>query len=221
MFTYIGFSWTSNQKINQILLSGKLPLFYGLVIRSLKRELWKELDNTKQNCSLMWVLCGDFNVIHNRSKKSGNSFDITTSKFFNAFMTRHNLVEHKLANKKFTLSNGRSLPLLDSIFTSFDWNQKYASSYIQDISSFGSDHCPILLHTSNIFQHIQHTFRFDPSWVEVEEFNRLVEKWWDEFHLNIFNLGTSQNDKLKFIRRKCQDGPKIIMVKKRGKMPRF
>lgn len=65
----------------------------------------------------------------------------------------NDFVEHTLPNRKFTWSNGRRFAvctssLVDRFFTNSQWDQSYPSSLVQDGSSFGSDHCPIILHTS-------------------------------------------------------------------------
>lgn len=180
----------------------QLTIVYGPVIRTLKKELWKELDRVRQDSTSMWVLCGDFNVLRHKSEKSGPHFDITTSSMFNSFISRHSLIEHKLETRKFTWTNGRTYALLDRIFTSLDWDTTYPTSQVQELSSFGSDHCPLLLHTSNTPSSHSHTFRFDSSWIDIDEFNRLIEKWWSEFRLDISNLGFSWNEKLKYMRRK-------------------
>lgn len=185
-----------DSKISQI------TVVYGLVDRKLKRDLWKELDSLRNEELELWVLSGDFNVIRSRSEKSGVNFDIQTSSFFNKFISKHSLVEHKIDNRKFTWSNGRNFALLDRIFTSIAWDMTYATSYIHDASKYGSDHCPLILHTSNSPLNPIHHFRFDPSWVENEEFNRLVIKWWDEFPLDLNDLCNSWNMKMKHMRKK-------------------
>lgn len=93
-----------------------------------------------------------------------------------AFLNRHDLVEHKLDNRKYTWSNGRHFALLDIMLTSVEWDRHYSSSSIQDINSYGSYHCPLVLNTSSHNQPVNPSFRFDPTWVDPEEFNKLVEK---------------------------------------------
>lgn len=193
----------------------ELTVVYGPVKRSLKRALWSELDQIRQPHIDFWVLSGDFNVIRNSSEKSGHNFDIPISRMFNSFINRHNLIEHKLGNRRYTWTNGRHFALLDRVFTSVAWDRHYSSSSIIDLSSYGSDHCPLVLQSSSHSQHAPHSFRFDPSWVEIEEFNRLVGKWWDEFQLDLNDIGNSWNNKLKHMRKRISGWAKNYYGKKK------
>lgn len=65
----------------------EITIVYGPVQRSLKRSLWTELNTVRQHHIGHWLLSGDFNVIRNSSEKSGNNFDISTSKMFNTFIS--------------------------------------------------------------------------------------------------------------------------------------
>jgi hypothetical protein len=46
-------------------------------------------------------------------------------------------------------------------------------------------------------------FRFDPEWVQNEEFYRLVIKWWHEVQLS-GDIGSSWHDKMKKLRKKIK-----------------
>lgn len=180
----------------------QLTIVYGPVNMSLKKSLWAELDLVQQHNIPLWVVCGDFNVILNRSERSGSNFDVSVSKNFNSFIGRHNLLELKLDNRKYTWSNGHHFALLDRIFTTLPWDHKYPSSVIKDASSFGSDHCPLILTTSSVAIKTPHTFRIDPVWFDHPQFLELVHKWWNEYPLDMNNLATSWQHKLQFMRRK-------------------
>ena len=80
----------------------QITIVYGPVIRTLKKELWIELNHIRGTHSEPWILCGDFNAIRHRDEKSGNLFDITTSARFNRFVSTHQLIEQKLNGRKYT-----------------------------------------------------------------------------------------------------------------------
>lgn len=113
-----------------------LTTVYGPVDRTIKPQLWEELDTIRNNCTDMWVLCGDFNAIRNRKEKSGQQFDLRSSRMFNNFVGRHDLLEHKLPNRRFTWSNGLKFALLDRVFTTLDWDIQYPSSSLHYILTF-------------------------------------------------------------------------------------
>lgn len=215
-------SWQAHRFCLDIIVENKLDstqwqitTVYGPVDKSLKRALWEELDSIRNPFFPMWVLCGDFNVIRNRKEKSSVNFDVRISHFFNSFISRHNLIEYKLNNRRYTWSNGTNFALLDRIFTTIAWDQRYPSSIIKDESSYGLDHCPLILQTSASPITQPSTFRIDPTWFEQEEFINLVNKWWLEFPLDPLNLAQSWQDKLKFLRWKISGWARNYYGKKK------
>lgn len=147
--------------------------------------------------------------------KNWTPISIHSSARFNDFINRHNLIEHKLPNRKYTWSNGRRFAILDRMFTTFEWDSIYPSRFITDSSSFGSDHYPLILHTSSHPLPLHHSFRFDSQWLEQEKFIRLVHKWWEEFKLQPNNLGVSWHKKLKYMKRKISGWAKNFYCKKK------
>lgn len=182
----------------------QVTIVYGPVDRSKKPDLWIELDQIRGSSRIPWILCGDFNVIRHRNDKSGSRFDMHISKLFNNFVNRHQLVEHKLINRKYTWNNGRHFALLDRFFTSMQWEQIYPVSFVTDLSCYGSDHCPLILQISSKLDTVPPIFRFDPLWVEQPEFVELVHKWWNQYPLLSSNIAKSWNAKLKFLRQKIR-----------------
>lgn len=194
-------------------------IVYGPTIRSKKREFWTELDQIRHGSHKLWIISGDFNAIRYLHEKSGCNFDIPISKMFNQFIHRHNLVEHKLHNRKYTWSNGTNFALLDRYFTSLDWDNQYPSSYVTDLSKNSSYHCPIVMHIDSSVPIHQTQFRLDPLWFDQEEFCRLVIKWWQEDPLRLNNVADSWNQKLGRLRRKIKGWAKNFYgAKKREKV---
>lgn len=159
----------------------QFTIVYGPTIRSLKKALWIELDSLRIGMTKHWLLCGDFNVIRNHQEKSGPNFDIKISKMFNNFINRHNLVEHKLQTRRFTWASGVNFALLDRYFSNMGWDLQYPNSSVLDLSKNGSDHCPLLMQLNSSTHSHPPLFRFDPLWLEQEDFCNLIVKWWTEF----------------------------------------
>lgn len=182
----------------------QITIVYGPVDRTKKKAFWDELELLRNTLTLPWILCGDFNAIRHRTDKSGPLFDIPTSTLFNNFVNRHQLIEHKLSNRKYTWSNGNRFALLDRFFTNIPWDQMYPTSFCSDLGKYGSDHCPLVLNISANFDHSSSIFRFDPLWLEQPEFIQLVHKWWGQYPLDPTDIDKSWNAKLKFLRRKIK-----------------
>lgn len=124
-----------------------LTTVYAPIARSLKADFWKELRQNRLGRSDKWVLCGDFNAIRARHEKSGQNFDVRLSGKFNDFISDHHLIELKLSHKKYTWVSGRNKALLDRYFVSVDWLDQYPNVIVQHLSSYGSDHNPLILST--------------------------------------------------------------------------
>lgn len=181
-----------------------ITVVYAPVDYSLKREFWQELQYSSGKTSNLWVLCGDFNAIRLRNEKSGTSFNIRLSTLFNHFVNSNSLVELKVPTRKYSWTNGTQSALLDRFFVSLDWDDTYAFSHVDMLSKYGSDHCPLVLKVPLNCPKQTMQFKFDPTWVLDVEFCTLIEKWWQEFPLDINNLGYSWNAKLKYMRRKIK-----------------
>lgn len=136
-------------------------------------------------------------------KNFGHHFYVRLSGKFNDFVDDHHLVELKLPHKKFTWISGRNRALLDRYFVTVDWLDQFPEVTVQHLSSYGSDHTPILLSTGSTCSP-NHQFKFDPEWLNNEEFVHLVIKWWNEYPLSSYRLGMSWHHKTKFLKKKIQ-----------------
>lgn len=193
----------------------QITIVYGPVDRNQKKNLWLELDQIRGTSSIPWVLCGDFNVIRHRTDKSGTNFNIQTSSLFNNFINKHQLLEHKLVDRRYTWTNGTYFALLDRFFTSLPWDQLYPTSYTSDLGQYGSDHCPIILHISAKLEKPAPIFRFDPIWLEQPDFVALIQRWWNQYTLQHNDIDRSWNDKLKFLRKKIKGWTRNFYSKKK------
>lgn len=142
------------------------------------------------------------------------------SRQFNNFINDNRLLELKLTTRKYTWSNGTKFALLDRILVSITWDHLYPSSHLSDLSSTGSDHCPLLVQTNTTIPISKPIFRFDPLWIEKEDFGPLVTKWWNETPLQLPDIGKSWSQKLKKMRSKMKGwAKKFYGQRKKEKNP--
>jgi hypothetical protein len=85
-----------------------------------------------------------------------------------------------LQNRKFIWTNGTQFALLDRIIGSLQWDNQYKRCTITDLPKCGSDHCLLLLSTNDPSLDNPTIFKFDPAWLEIEEFQDLIRKLWEE-----------------------------------------
>jgi exonuclease III len=187
---------------------------YGPVDTSVKEQFWQELRDIKAISYAAWLICGDFNAIRFRNEKSGPRFNVRASSTFNKFLDDYNLIEYELFSRKFTWSNGRQSALLDRFICSMQWDSLYAKCVVQDLASYGSDHCPLVLHTNMKNLHTAIIFRFDNLWLDIPEFQDLVIKWWQDFKLS-GDIAKEWHEKMKYMRRKMKGWSKNFFAEKK------
>lgn len=138
------------------------------------------------------------------------------SGLFNDFVNDHKLVELKLHHKKYTWASGLNQALLDRYFVNIDWLDQYPHVGVQHLSSYGSDHNPLVLSTGHQERHT-HQFRFDPEWLKNEEFVQLVIKWWTEKSLLDYRMRLSWHNKTKHLKKKIKGWTKNYYGEKKEK----
>lgn len=193
--------WVQNRKDMHTWM---VTIVYAPIARNLKKLFWDELQQIRLGRNEMWIVCGDVNAIRKRSEKSGQTFDVNLSSRFNDFVNDHHLIELKLPNRKFTWSNGRQQALLDRYLVSLDWIDEYSNYHLLALNAYGSDHTPLLLQLDTSHHKRKPMFKIDPEWLRVEEFQRLIHKWWSEDPLSPLLTGVSWHKKLKKLRKKIQ-----------------
>lgn len=81
----------------------------------------------------------------------------------------------------------------------------FSQSIVSSLSSFDSDHCPLLFQSSLSSLQVSPPFKFDPEWTNCPDFLTLLAKWWDEFPINpILEFGAQWKNKMLFLKRKIK-----------------
>lgn len=153
-------------------------IVYAPIDRNLKEEFWSELKIARDYTSLPWLVSGDFNAIRYRTEKSGLPFVCRLSREFNSFIQNADLNEFSLPDRKYTWTNGRHFALLDRFFCTNSFVDIFPHSEVSSVSSYGSDHCPLLLNTTANAALVPPLFRFESTWLKEPDFVQLIIKWW-------------------------------------------
>lgn len=170
-------------------------IVYAPIDKQLKKLFWEEMTLSRTHSSYAWVISGDFNAVRYRYEKSGPAFDCRTSNAFNTFIQTHALLDMKLRDRKYTWSNGNRFALLDRTLVSHNWDDQFPSTSVSSLSSFGSDHCPILVKVGSQLDQPPIASKFDPAWLKEADFVELIHKWW-------INLPLSSSGDLAFLWKK-------------------
>jgi hypothetical protein len=68
--------------------------------------------------------------------------------------------------------------VLDRVFVSKEWEQKYPKVKLMTLTRVGSGHYPLLLDDGTRNNQFKRCFKFETSWISQGEFKKnLLEKW--------------------------------------------
>lgn len=112
-----------------------------------KKILWSRILNLISNWSGVAILLGDFNSVRDALEKVRIFFDHTSTRYFNDFITKADLIELPTNGRKFTWSNneGSKLSKLDRFLLSRNFVEKWPNLTCMILAREKSDHCLIVL----------------------------------------------------------------------------
>ncbi|GJU66160.1 RNA-directed DNA polymerase, eukaryota [Tanacetum coccineum] len=98
-------------------ISSKVGLIniYAPQANSQKVVLWDAIKNLINSTDAIWILFGDFNVVHSVEERIGSIFDQSETNHFNDFILRVGLVDIPLNRRRFTRLIGKERRLVNSI----------------------------------------------------------------------------------------------------------
>ncbi|KAD3641634.1 hypothetical protein E3N88_30858 [Mikania micrantha] len=176
----------SNQ--NYLLVSGSITgvpevvhilNVYGPQHLNEKKLLWKELEELKSSNSGVWVMAGDFNEVRSMMDRRGSIFCSQGATIFNDFIHNAQLLEYNMGGQDFTYmkGNGESFSKLDRFLVCDSFINKWPNACVTALPRKWSDHCPIILCTSEIdFGPVP--FGFFPRGSNFQGLMRLSRRHW-------------------------------------------
>ena len=125
--------------------------FYGHPDTSKRQSSWQLIEALYAQCSMPWVVCGDFNeILHPDEKLGWRERDANQIRDFRDVLSRCGLVDLGFVGQKFTWCNGRhgeqrTLLRLDRMVANEAWLQLFPEAKVFHISMSASDHCLLAL----------------------------------------------------------------------------
>ena len=122
----------------------------------LKRNLWEQIRQLRNaNMGGLWCILGDFKSIRRPSERVGSSQrqqDERSIKEFNEWIADLEVDDVTCVGRKYTWyrPNGKAKSRLDRFLVSADWFNKCQDNCQFILQRNFSDHCPILLRSSNV-----------------------------------------------------------------------
>ncbi|KAJ0582905.1 putative RNA-directed DNA polymerase [Helianthus annuus] len=140
-----------------------------------KKQLWDDLSQVVTENNGFWVVMGDFNAVRFREEKMNCAFKQLCASNFNNFIFDTGLIEYNMRGRKFTYSsaNGRKHSKLDRFLVNASFFNSWPEASVEAISSFHSDHSPIILKSAEV-NFGARPFRVFDSWFDKPGFKEAV-----------------------------------------------
>ncbi|XP_074289110.1 uncharacterized protein LOC141614249 [Silene latifolia] len=127
-------------------------------------SLWNELTTLSQKLNTPWNCIGDFNkVTCTADKLGGRGIKLNRVNIFNSTMDSCNLIDIGSYGPKFTWTIRRCINTiferLDRVWFNHLWLDNFLNSHNYPLTCLSSDHCPIILKTSNLTSARPKTFK--------------------------------------------------------------
>ncbi|KAD5317992.1 hypothetical protein E3N88_17938 [Mikania micrantha] len=130
-----------------------------------KQMLWDKLGDLMNYRSGVWILLGDFNEVRNAFERLNSEFNFQGASNFNNFIFSNQLMEYNMEGARFTCMKGlgEKFSKLDRFLVNDIFINKWPNAVCKVLERKYSDHCPIILVTTNI-DFGATPFRFFSSW---------------------------------------------------------
>lgn len=156
---------------------------YGNPMFLQRKSLWERIRALHPNSNTPWCCVGDFNEMLSMHDKEGirpihqNQVDL-----FRNFLDAAGLIDLDLKGCRFTWnSNTRNgivtKERIDRVLVNWPWRLLFSHAFAIALPSIGSDHSPIVLHSSPKAKSGV-LFKFEAFWEEHEECNQVIANGW-------------------------------------------
>ena len=162
--------------------------FYGNPEHHRRMESWDLMQRLGAECSLPWLVCGDFNEIVDNGEKLGfRSRAQRLMANFREALTDCDLSDLGFQGPKFTWSNLQSnenviFARLDRGVSTREWLRLFPATRVRIIPFAPSDHHAVMVDCKGeAVQHYKkkHQFRFEAMWVKREGCEEVIQKAWE------------------------------------------
>jgi exonuclease III len=174
------YSLTMKMTLNLTNSSFWLTTVYGTSENSGKLDFLAELISCQLTQPAPWLCLGDFNLIYEARDKNNGNLNRTHMRRFRQALDASDLIELRLQNRRYTWSNGRTVPTLvhlDRAFCNQEWSAMFPAIRLQALSSSLSDHCPLFLCSQQQTPRMA-SFKFEQFWARIPGFNQVVSEAW-------------------------------------------
>lgn len=129
--------------------------FYVHLDASKRPSSWQLLETLRDQCSMSWVVFGDFNEITHQHEKLGwMEKDVNQMVGFRECLSRCGLFDMGFVGQQYTWCNGRlgdhrTLLRLDRMVANTSWSELFQEARVCHFSMSSSYHCLLILNLKN------------------------------------------------------------------------
>ncbi|GAU20296.1 hypothetical protein TSUD_337770 [Trifolium subterraneum] len=163
----------------------RLTCYYEYPERSRRRAAWDLLRALGNMSSIPWCIIGDFNDLLSQADKKGiHPHPNGLCMGFRQAVSDCDLTDIPIEGHQFTWIKSRGTPhvieeRLDRAMANTSWLQLFPQVRLTNLLAAYSDHSPILLQCKPIIRtHINHSFRFENSWLKEPDLEDVVVEGW-------------------------------------------
>ncbi|XP_024190432.1 uncharacterized protein LOC112194424 [Rosa chinensis] len=164
-------------------VSWRFTGIYGFASRGDRNHTWSLVETlARENCSLPWLMAGDFNEVWCRANKSGGVPRTTAAMtLFQTTMVATGLMDMGFVGCRFTWSNKFTKERLDRGFQSTQWRDQYPLILVITLPPSDSDHNPILVEVKTDCHPPRRSprkFRFEEGWFGKAPCHEIIQRNW-------------------------------------------
>ncbi|GAU19166.1 hypothetical protein TSUD_89310 [Trifolium subterraneum] len=181
----------------------RLTCYYGYPEWSRRRAAWDLLRALGNMSSIPWCIIGDFNDLLSQADKKGiHPHPNGLCMGFRQAVSDCDLTDIPIEGHQFTWIKSRGTPhvieeRLDRAMASTSWLQLFPQVRLTNLLASHSDHSPILLQCKPIIRtQINHSFRFENSWLKESDLEDVVVEGWGRENLEVVDRVTRCGNKL-------------------------
>ncbi|KAA3454975.1 reverse transcriptase [Gossypium australe] len=160
--------------------------FYGSPYANNQNDSWNLLKTLGQGQRYLWMVCGNFNeIMYSFEKKEGQPREKKKMAAFCKVLEECQLLDLGFQGRCFTWERG-NLPetnireRLDRGVVNGKWLHLFSNGFVRHLTHTISDHCPLLIHTTNEDQFKRsRRFKFEAWWTLEENFEQEVKMEWE------------------------------------------
>ncbi|RYR27988.1 hypothetical protein Ahy_B01g052070 isoform D [Arachis hypogaea] len=176
-----------------------LTAIYGSPQRSLRKQLWMDLEILSESMNLPWWVIGDFNAyLHDFERKGGSiSQNNSACRDFQNCVSNCGLLNLGYSGWPYTWKRGSLFERLDRGLSNMEWQMCFPDVGIKHLSMLKSDHSPLLLQFSHLARpNRRRRPKFENSWNNcMNDFQNSLRIW----NSNVF--GDINKKKSRILRR--------------------